>query len=182
MLINVSLSHSPECTLSHYGLRPYLHMFQGLPSGEENRQEPSKPSTTTHNRVLGKGPQIWNLRKLSAIQMMRISTISSPLQSETSRHSREVLNDSFEWFECLVMLQIYLYELTLSLCPSVVVVFAFFFLWLPYHTQRWLVVVFLFSSLAFPRLMFVMVTLHGDWSSALLATHHHLFIVSGKPL
>ena len=58
----------------------------------------------------------------------------------------EVLNDSFEWFECLVMLQIYLYELTLSLCPSVVVVFAFFFLWLPYHTQRWLVGVFLFFS------------------------------------
>ena len=46
-----------------------------------------------------------------------------------------------------------------------VVVFAFFFCWTPFHTQR---------------LMFVWVTLYGEWSPTLQSVHHILFTISGE--
>ena len=48
---------------------------------------------------------------------------------------------------------------------SVVVVFAFFFCWTPFHTQR---------------LMFVVVTLYGTWTPTLHSVQHILFTYSGE--
>ena len=49
--------------------------------------------------------------------------------------------------------------------PPVVVVFAFFFCWTPFHTQR---------------LMFVVVTLYGTWTPTLNSVQHILFTYSGE--
>jgi len=46
----------------------------------------------------------------------------------------------------------------------VVVVFAFFFCWTPFHAQR---------------LMFVLVTLYGEWTTTLTSVQHILFTISG---
>ena len=46
----------------------------------------------------------------------------------------------------------------------VVVVFAFFFCWSPFHSQR---------------LMFVLVTLYGSWTKTLTSAQHILFVISG---
>ena len=50
---------------------------------------------------------------------------------------------------------------------SVVVVFAFFFCWSPFHSQR---------------LMFVLVTLYGSWTGTLTSAQHILFVISGTTL
>ena len=47
----------------------------------------------------------------------------------------------------------------------VAVVFAFFFCWSPFHTQR---------------LMFVLVTLYGEWTETLKSVQHILFTISGE--
>ena len=47
----------------------------------------------------------------------------------------------------------------------VVVVVAFFICWIPFHSQR---------------LMFVVVTLYGEWTVALQQAQHVLFMVSGN--
>ena len=49
---------------------------------------------------------------------------------------------------------------------SVTVVLVFFICWTPFHAQR---------------LMFVIVTLKGEWTSNNSAAHHILFLASGKP-
>ena len=46
----------------------------------------------------------------------------------------------------------------------VAVVVAFFICWIPFHSQR---------------LMFVVVTLYGEWTGALQQAQHVLFMVSG---
>ena len=46
-----------------------------------------------------------------------------------------------------------------------VVVFSFFFCWTPFHAQR---------------LMFVFVTLKGEWSKSLTRAQHILFMISGQ--
>ena len=56
----------------------------------------------------------------------------------------------FKWFKVLYC--------------SVVVVVAFFICWLPFHSQR---------------LMFVVVTLYGEWTLPLQQAQHVLFMVSG---
>ena len=50
-------------------------------------------------------------------------------------------------------------------CHPVVVVFAFFFCWTPFHAQR---------------LMFVVVTLLGTWTPTLHSVQHILFTYSGE--
>ena len=47
---------------------------------------------------------------------------------------------------------------------AVAVVVAFFICWIPFHSQR---------------LMFVVVTLYGEWTRALTRAQHVLFMVSG---
>ena len=53
----------------------------------------------------------------------------------------------------------------LSFFSVVVVVFAFFFCWTPFHSQR---------------LMFVLVTLYGSWTKTLTSAQHILFMISGS--
>ena len=57
---------------------------------------------------------------------------------------------------------IFPFNMILSL---VAVVFAFFFCWSPFHTQR---------------LMFVLVTLYGEWTETLKSVQHILFTISGE--
>ena len=45
-----------------------------------------------------------------------------------------------------------------------VVVFSFFFCWIPFHTQR---------------LMFALVTLYSKWTKSLLRAQHIIFMISG---
>ena len=48
---------------------------------------------------------------------------------------------------------------------SVAVVLVFFVCWTPFHAQR---------------LMFVIVTLQGEWNPTNTMTHHYLYLFSGK--
>ena len=66
------------------------------------------------------------------------------------------------WSECLVGLIHVAYQL---LCFFVVVVvFSFFFCWSPFHAQR---------------LMFVFITLYGNWTATSTSAQHLLFVFSG---
>ena len=59
----------------------------------------------------------------------------------------------------------YFMRLKCFLSSSAVVVFAFFLCWTPFHSQR---------------LMFVLVTLLGNWTNRLVSAQHILFMISGR--
>ena len=57
------------------------------------------------------------------------------------------------------------YKVCYVLQFSVAVVLVFFVCWTPFHAQR---------------LMFVIVTLQGEWNPTNTMTHHYLYLFSGK--